>query len=119
MKLKRLLSGFIPLFYLFLPANASQAAAVLPDSTFSIVEIVTPSDYVYDDGAERILYKGVEILDNEKRRVIKLGSTFDTPPVIRLPKGEYILISSDNAGKPIRKEISVSAKQNYIINLTK
>lgn len=118
MKLKKLVFGFIPLLSLFLAVNIRTSAAVY-DTTYSFVEIVTPTEQIYDNGAERILYKGFEIFDKEMTSVLKVAATFDTPPVVKLWKGDYIVITSDPKGRPIRKEISVSAKQNYIINLSR
>lgn len=117
MKIKILISSYFLLFCLLLDANVSAANAI-SDSTFSFVEIITPADSVYDDGVERLLYKGVEVFDTEMNSLLKIGYSYDFPHIIKLPKGVYFMETTDSQGNSILKKVAITANENYTVNLS-
>lgn len=74
---------------------------------FSLVEVRTDYEEIYDDGIYRKVYSGFEVLDIDGNKILSVGEQFDRPAVIKIYDGNYTIRSNKN-NETIDKKIAVS-----------
>jgi hypothetical protein len=57
--------------------------------SFAVIQVVTPTIEVYDDGLTRVQYSEFSVLNYENKELLKCGKYFDTPAKIEIPIGTY------------------------------
>ena len=63
----------------------------LPTRESFLVEVVTPAEEIYDDGAYRLKYAPFTVSDSTGVIVLEVAAKYDRPAVISLPKGKFLL----------------------------
>lgn len=76
-------------------------------NNFTIIEIITPSQEIYDSGMYRILYKSFYIVDKDNHKVVSSGDVFDTAAKVKLTEGFYTIYYQDLNGNTEQKSIDV------------
>ena len=75
-------------------ASFSQEADIwdtLPARESFLVEVVTPAEEIYDDGACRLRYAPFTVSDSTGVLLLEVAAKYDRPAVISLPKGKFLL----------------------------
>lgn len=77
-------------------------------NNYSIIEVITPSQEIYDSGIYRTLYKSFYIVDNNNnQKVISCGDVFDRAAKVKLFEGYYTIYYEDLRGNVNQKSIKV------------
>lgn len=76
-------------------------------NNYSIIEVITPSQEIYDSGIYRTLYKSFYIVDNNNQKVISCGDVFDRAAKVKLFEGSYTIYYQDLKGNLNQKSINV------------
>lgn len=63
----------------------------LPLQESYLVEVVTASEEIYDDGVYRKRYAPFTVCDSTGVVVLQVAAKYDRPAVISLPKGKFLL----------------------------
>lgn len=82
------------------------------EKRYTMVEVVTPSKVVYDDGVYRTIFSSFSIFDKDGNKIIGVGEVPDTPAQIKLPNGTYKISTTDSNGKVIEEEFVVENECN-------
>lgn len=82
-------------------------------SNYSIVEVITPANEIYDDGLFRIKFTSFYVVDPNGNRIISSGEVFDYPAKIKLSEGTYQIFYENLSGELLNKELKVG-KGNYL-----
>lgn len=80
---------------------------------YSIVEVITPSEKIYEDGIHRIKFSSFYVVDNKGNKIISSGEVFDYPVKIKLYVGNYKIYYRSSKGKLISKDLNIE-KGNFL-----
>lgn len=80
---------------------------------YSIVEVITPAEEIYDDGTYRIKFSSFYVVDSEGNKIISSGEVFDYPVKIKLYVGNYKIYYRSSKGKLISKDLNIE-KGNFL-----
>ncbi len=58
-------------------------------NNYSIVEVVTPTKEIYDDGIYRMQFTSFYITDENGNKLLSCGETFDKAAKVKLTEGTY------------------------------
>jgi len=95
---------------LFLSAVISGFAddSLKNQNEYGYISVLTESKVIYDDGIERTVYEGYEILNDSNKLILEVGFSYDEPKTVKLPVGKYVIrYIKENAVK--KKTVSVKA----------
>mgnify|MGYP005851653381 FL=1 len=84
---------------------------------YSVVEVITPSKEVYDDGIYRVKFSSFYVIDEEGNKIISSGEVFDYAAKIKLKEGSYKIFYENLSGKILHKELKVEKGNCLQINL--
>ncbi|MFN3873829.1 MAG: hypothetical protein ACK4R9_12595 [Ignavibacterium sp.] len=76
-------------------------------NNFSIIEVITPSQEIYDSGMYRTLYKSFYIVDKDNQKVVSCGDVLDRAAKVKLFEGSYTIYYQDLQGNLNQKSINV------------
>ncbi|MBK7868114.1 MAG: hypothetical protein IPJ75_14680 [Ignavibacteriales bacterium] len=81
------------LIMLMLVSSPQEPASLdtLPTKESYLVEVVTASEEIYDDGVYRKRYAPFTVSDSTGVVVLRIAAKYDRPAVIALPKGKFLL----------------------------
>lgn len=74
---------------------------------YSIVEVITPAEEIYDDGMYRIKFSSFYVVDGKGNKIISSGEVFDYPVKIKLYVGNYKIYYRNPKGELISKDLNV------------
>ncbi|MFZ5947150.1 MAG: hypothetical protein ACOYU5_04200 [Stygiobacter sp.] len=74
---------------------------------YSIIEVITPSQEIYDSGMYRILYKSFYIVDKDNHKAVSSGDVFDKAAKVKLTEGSYTIYYQDLNGHIQKKSLNV------------
>ncbi|MGK9476360.1 hypothetical protein [Melioribacter sp. OK-6-Me] len=77
------------------------------EKNYSIIEIVTPANLIYDDGIYRTKFSAFYVVDANGNKVLSSGEVFDTAAMVKLPEGSYKICYYSLNEKLLEKEIAV------------
>lgn len=80
---------------------------------YSIVEIITPSKVVYDDGIYRTVYSSFTLYNESGEKVLSSGDVFDFATKVKLQEGTYKILCKNEDGKIIEKSFVID-KENMV-----
>lgn len=83
----KLINLLVICFILTLPPNANLLDT--NQTNYSIIEINTPAEKVYDDGIYRKVYSSFTIYNSNDKIILSSGKYYDNPAQVKLPKGVY------------------------------
>jgi len=83
------------LIMLMLVSSPQEPVALdtLPTQESYLVEVVTASEEIYDDGVYRKKYAPFTVCDSTGVIMLEVAAKYDKPAVIALPKGKFLLKS--------------------------
>ncbi len=76
-------------------------------NNFSIIEVITPSQEIYDSGIYRTLYKSFYIVNKDNQKVVSSGDVFDTAAKVKLTEGSYTVFYQDLNGNIHQKTVKI------------
>lgn len=85
-----MLKSLIMLMLISSPQDAG-TLDTLPTHESYLVEVVTASEEIYDDGVYRKKYAPFTVSDSTGMVVLEVAAKYDRPAVIALPKGKFLL----------------------------
>jgi len=80
---------------------------------FTVVEVVTPSKEVYDDGIYRTMFSSFYVVDEAGNKIISSGEVFDYAAKIKLSEGKYKIFFRNLNDQLVQKVIIVE-RGNYL-----
>lgn len=84
---------------------------------YSLVEVRTPSQEVYDDGIERKLFNSFSILNEAGEVLLRIGEVYDKPVKIILSAGSYKILFKGIKGELKENTFTVDKAKFIVINL--
>lgn len=81
--------------------------SISQENNFSIIEVLTPSQEIYDSGIYRVLYKTFYIVDKNNQKVISCGDVFDKAAKVKLHEGSYTIYYQNLKGNVQQKTINI------------
>lgn len=85
--------------------------------TFSIIEVITPWEEIYDSGIYRILYRPFYIVDGNGKKIISCGYLFDRAAKVKLYEGSYTIYYQDLDDNIREKDIKVEKNSCFQVLL--
>ncbi|MEP0862543.1 MAG: hypothetical protein HRF52_13995 [Ignavibacterium sp.] len=82
-------------------------------NNYSIVEVVTPTKEIYDDGIYRMQFTSFYITDENGNKLLSCGETFDKAAKVKLTEGTYKIYYLDLNGNLFSKDLKVP-KGNFL-----
>lgn len=104
-----LLALFISFSFLSILSFASNGEK----SSYTIVEVVTPSKEIYDDGIYRTQFSSFYIIDENGNKIASSGEVFDYAAKLKLSEGNYTIFYRKLNDELVQKELKVK-KGNYL-----
>jgi cell division protein YceG involved in septum cleavage len=87
------------------------------EKIFLIVEVVTPSKQVYDDGINRSLFSSFFILDSQGNKIVSSGEVFDYAAKIKLKEGSYTIFNYNLAGELVHQELNIKLRKGNMLQI--
>lgn len=111
------MTKFILTFVLFIVlASFDSLTYSSEQKAYSIVEILTPARLVYDDGLYRTVFSSFTIFDGNGNKILSSGEVFDFAARVKLPLGNYKIITSDEKGSTFVKDLTI--EKEILIQIT-
>ena len=116
--MKKLTLFFLILFTIILTSIKFSNSESIKEVGY--IKVYTSSVLIYDDGIYRTQYAPFYILNEDRKIILKVGSTFDEPSTIALNSGTYYIVEdAGNSFVPntgIKITISHSTVKTVFLN---
>ncbi|MDZ7763719.1 MAG: hypothetical protein U5K00_04740 [Melioribacteraceae bacterium] len=103
----KLINLLVICFILTLSPNANLLDT--NQTNYSIIEINTPAEKIYDDGNYRKVYSSFTIYDSNDKIILSSGKYYDNPAQVKLPKGVYKIEFQNSEVTILIKKIEIES----------